>query len=39
MPGATFFFGGGASATLAVTFLNAASASVLASASVRGRLG
>jgi hypothetical protein len=38
IPGATFSFGG-AAATFAVTFLNAASASVLASPNVRGRLG
>src|ERR1041385_2523325 len=37
-PGITFCFGG-AAATFAVTFLNAASASLRASFSVRGRLG
>jgi hypothetical protein len=37
-PGTAFFFGG-ASATLAVAFLNAASASLRASLRVRGRLG
>src|ERR1700759_3913286 len=38
-PGAATFFGGGASATLAVAFFNAASAAVRASFNVRGRLG